>query len=94
MNVTYLQSNADSLIDHMRAHGYSRSYIKKCRRVCNYVVMLSDELSWESYDDVRLWISANEDLSERYRDDLQFAVWTNSKNLYVTKDTALSTSRR
>lgn len=74
MNVTYLQSNADSLIDHMRAHGYSRSYIKKCRRVCNYVVTLSDELSWESYDDVRLWISANEDLSERYRDDLQFAV--------------------
>lgn len=47
MNVTYLQSNADSLIDHMRAHGYSRSHIKKCRRVCNYVVTLSDELSWE-----------------------------------------------
>ena len=69
MNVT-----ADILIDHMRGHGYSRSYIKKCRRVCNYVITLSDELSWKAYDDVRSWISANEDLSERYRSELQFAV--------------------
>ena len=74
MNVTYLQTNADILIDHMRGHGYSRSYIKKCRRVCNYVITLSDELSWKAYDDVRSWISANEDLSERYRSELQFAV--------------------
>ena len=74
MNATYLQTNADVLIDHMRAHGYSRSYIKKCRRVCNYVITLSNELSWEAYDDVRSWISANEDLSASYRDDLQFAV--------------------
>ena len=45
MNATYLQTNADAdvLIDHMRAHGYSRSYIKKCRRVCNYVITLSNE---------------------------------------------------
>ena len=74
MNVTYLQTNADILIDHMRGHGYSRSYIKKCRRVCNYVITLSDELSRKAYDDVRSWISANEDLSERYRSELQFAV--------------------
>ena len=54
MNATYLQTNADVLIDHMRAHGYSRSYIKKCRRVCNYVITLSNELSWEVKDHTRV----------------------------------------
>lgn len=74
MNVTYLQTNADILIEHMQAHGYSRSYIKKCRCISNYIIRISDELSWESYDDVRSWVSTNENFCERYREDLLFAV--------------------
>lgn len=74
MNVTYLQANVDSLIDHMHAHGYSVAYIKQCRSTSNYIIRLADELSWASYDDVRSWVYANEDFSERYQESLQFAI--------------------
>lgn len=74
MDVNYLQENADSLIEHMRAHGYSVGYIKTCRSTSNYIIRLSAELSWSSYDDVRLWCSTNEDFSDQYRENLQFAI--------------------
>lgn len=45
MNVTYLQSNMDSLIEHMRDYGYSISSIKGCRSASNYIIRLSAELS-------------------------------------------------
>lgn len=73
MNATYLQTNVDSLIDHMRAHGYSVAYIKQCRSVTNYIIRLADELSWVSYDDVRSWVSANGDFCGKYQENLQFA---------------------
>lgn len=74
MDVTYLQTNVDSLIEHIRAHGYSVSYVKTCRSTSNYIIRLSTELAWSSYDDVRLWCSANEDFSEPYRKNLHFAI--------------------
>lgn len=74
MNVTFLQENTDFLIEHMRAHGYSVSYVKNCRSTSNYIIRLSSELSWESYDDVRSWCSTNEAFSEQYRNNLQFAI--------------------
>lgn len=74
MDVTYLQKNVDILIDHMRAHGYSRSYVKMCRTTADYIIRMSAELSWSSYDDVRLWISTNEDFCEGYSKNLLFAV--------------------
>jgi len=33
LNVSYLESNKESLINHMKAAGYSVSYIKKCRSI-------------------------------------------------------------
>lgn len=74
MNVSFLQENTDFLIEHMRAHGYSVSYVKTCRSTSNYIIRLSEEMSWESYDDVRSWCSTNEAFSERYRENLQFAI--------------------
>lgn len=69
-----MQENTDFLIEHMRAHVYSVSYVKNCRSTSNYIIRLSSELSWESYDDVRSWCSTNEAFSEQYRENLQFAI--------------------
>lgn len=74
MNVSYLQTNLDALLNHMRISGYSVSTIKACRSTSNYVIRLSSELSWAGYDDVRAWISENEAFSEQYRKNLQFSV--------------------
>lgn len=74
MNVTYLQSNVDSLIEHMRNHGYSISSLKACKSTSNYIISLSAELSWTSYDDVRSWCSNNEGFSDQYRKNLQFTI--------------------
>lgn len=74
MNVSYLQTNLDALLDHMRVNGYSVSSIKACRSTSNYVIRLSSELSWTCYDDVRAWASNNEGFSEQYRKNLQFAI--------------------
>lgn len=74
MNVTYLQSNVDSLIQHMRDHGYSTSSLKGCRSASNYIIRLSAELSWSSYGDVRSWCALNEDFSVQYRKNFQFCI--------------------
>lgn len=74
MNVTYLQSNVDFLIQHMRDHGYSTSSLKGCRSASNYIVRLSAELSWSSYEDVRSWCALNEDFSVQYRKNFQFFI--------------------
>lgn len=74
MNVSYLQTNLDVLLNHMRVNGYSVSSIKACRSTSNYVIRLSSELSWDSYDDVRAWTSENEAFSVEYRKNLQFAI--------------------
>lgn len=74
MNVSFLQTNVDALLNHMRVNGYSVSSIKACRSTSNYIIRLSSELSWSSYDDVRAWTSENEDFSDKYRKNLQFAI--------------------
>lgn len=74
MNVSYLETNLDVLLNHMRVNGYSVSFIKMCRSTSNYVIRLSTELSWDSYDDVRAWTDGNEDFSDQYRKNLQFAI--------------------
>lgn len=74
MDVIYLQKNVDALIEHMRNHGYSVSYIKICRSTSNRVIRLADELSWTCYDDVRAWASSNDNFCEQYRKDIQFAI--------------------
>lgn len=74
MNVSYLQTNLDALLDHMRVNGYSASYIKTCRSTTNYIIQLSSRLSWTCYDDVRTWASENDGFSEQYRKNLQFAI--------------------
>ena len=74
MDVSYLKSNVDTLLNHMRSIGYSISYIKICRSLSNHVIRNSSELSWASYDDVRDWVSLNEDFCERYRKALQFTI--------------------
>ena len=74
MDTTYLQSNLDALLDHMREIGYSVSFVKMCRSASNYAIRLSADLSWSSYDDMRAWASGNEAFCPRYQKNFQFAI--------------------
>lgn len=74
MNVSYLESNKDSLINHMKTAGYSVSYIKKCRSMINHIIRQSGVNEWKSYDEVRAWILSNEDFCERSRKEFQFSI--------------------
>ena len=74
MNVSYLHTNIDALLNHMRISGYSVTSVKACRTTFNYIIRLSSELSWDSYDDVRAWTSGNEEFSDKYRNNLQIAI--------------------
>ena len=74
LDTTYLQSNLDALLDHMRVTGYSVSFVKMCRSASNYAIQLSADLSWSSYDDMRTWASENEAFCPRYRKSFQLAI--------------------
>ena len=58
MNVEYLQTNIDSLIDYMRVNGYGVNSLKHCRTVTNYVINLDPAMAWTSYDEVREWVKS------------------------------------
>ena len=59
MDITYLNSQSDILITHMRNQGYSRQSIKICGTILNYLRELTDKQECTSYDDVRSWMHIN-----------------------------------
>ena len=74
MDVTYLQNNADTLIEHMRMDGYSKTFIKCCHSAVNHVIRESQQQGWSSYDDAREWFASTDQFSEITRHNFRFAV--------------------
>lgn len=74
MDVTYLQNNADTLIEHMRMDGYSKTFIKCCHSAVNHVIRESQQQAWSSYDDAREWFASTDQFSEITRHNFRFAV--------------------
>ena len=70
MDITYLNSQYDILITHMKNQGYSRSYIKVCGTIINYLRELYDSEECKSYDEFRSWISDNGRFSLKYKEAL------------------------
>ena len=84
MNVSYLESNKESLINHMKAAGYSVFYIKKCRSMINHIIRQTGVNVWKSYKERSLSFQRPELVAE----------WDTDSNYPDTPDTVYVKSNK